>query len=358
MNSGAIHERFPPVKLLRNLLPLLLVAVLFAGCGGGGGAAKPTSDDVAVVGTEHVTLAQYALALAEQKESLATEGQKVPAAGSTQYGQMKTNIVDVLIQQAEIRLEAQKLGISVTPAEVSTELAKLKKANFGGSEKAYQSSLKKQGFTDAQVRAYLQEQLLEQKVYKNVTKGATVSNAEIATYYAANSSQFQKAASRAVQEILVGKNKQALANQIYSQLKSGASFAALAKKYSQDPGSKDKGGKFTATKGSDVPEFDAAVFAPGSKTGVLLKPVKTAQYGWFVILPTANVTPGTTTPESKAAPAIRKQLASSKQQQTASDWMTTVAKTYCSGGKIVYQSGYTPSPDPCTTINSSNPTTT
>ena len=47
--------------------------------------------------------------------------------------------------------------------------------------------------------------------------------------------------------------EQALAEQIYTQLKGGASFATLAKKYSQDPQLKDKGGTFTATKGSDVP---------------------------------------------------------------------------------------------------------
>ena len=356
MNIGAIHEVFP-VKHLRNLLPLLLVALLFAGCGGSGGV-KPSSDDVATVGGVHVTQAEYALALAEQRASLTAAGQKMPAAGSTQYAEMKTNIIDVLVQQAEIGLEAKKLGLAVTPTEVASQLANLKKTNFGGSEKAYQASLKKQGFTDAQVRAYLQEQLLEQKVYKQITKGATVSNADVATYYAANVSQFQKAASRSVEEILVGKNKQQLADQIYSQLKGGASFAALAKKYSQDPGSKDKGGVFTANKGADVPEFDAAVFAPSAKTGVLLKPVKTAQYGWFVIQPLSGISPGKTTPISKAAATIRKQLASSKQQQTASDWMTKVAKTYCSGGKIAYQNGYQPSPDPCSTINSSTPTTT
>ena len=52
-----------------------------------------------------------------------------------------------------------------------------------------------------------------------------------------------------MQEILVGKNKESLANQIYQQIQGGADFAALAKKYSQDPGSKDMGGNFTATQG-------------------------------------------------------------------------------------------------------------
>jgi parvulin-like peptidyl-prolyl isomerase len=185
-----------------------------------------------------------------------------------------------------------------------------------------------------------------------------VSPSAIAAYYAANISQYQKAASRPVEEILVGKNQQKLANQIYTQLKGGASFATLAKRYSQDPGSKNKGGKFTATKGSDVPEFDKAVFDPSAKTGQLLKPVNTATYGWFVIRPLANVSPASVEAESQAAPAIRQQLAQSKQQQVASAWMTRVEKSYCSGGQIAYLTGYQPSPDPCATLNAPTPTTT
>jgi foldase protein PrsA len=355
MNSGAFTEQFL-VKHSRKLLPLLLAGLLFAGCGGGG--SKPSSDDVAVVGAQHVTLADYALALAEQKASLAAQGQKLPAAGSTQYAALKTQILDTLVQQAEIGLEATKLGLAVTPKEVDAQIAKIVKASFGGSQKAFQAGVKKQGFTEEQIRAYLQEQLLEQKVYKQITKGATVSAADIATYYAANQSQYQKAASRPVEEILVGKKKQALATQIYNEVKAGGDFASLAKKYSQDPGSKNTGGKFTANQGSDVPEFDAAVFNPKAKTGVVIKPVNTSQYGWFVIKPLAAITPTKTTPEKKAAASIRKTIIASKQQQIASDWMTKISKNYCSGKKIVFQSAYEPTTDPCTTLNSSNPTTT
>src|SRR5579871_1089212 len=354
-----IRRRNPPVKHFRYLLPLALCGLLFAGCGGGGGQ-KPSADDVAVVSSDHVTLADYALALAEQKASLAAQGQKLPAAGSTAYAAMRTNLMNLLIQQAEIGLEAQKLGISVTPAEVAKQIQKIEKSSFGGSEKKFAAAVKQQGFSEDQVKAYLKEQILEQKVYKNITKSATVSKSDIATYYAANISQYQTPAQRKVEEILVGKGAkaQALANQIYSQVKGGADFAALAKKYSKDPGSKDKGGIFTANQGSDVPEFDAAVFDKSSKTNVPIKPVKTAQYGWFVIVPLADITPSKTTPEAKAAATIRKQLLSSKQQQVASDWMKNTQKGYCSGGKISYSKAYTPSPDPCTQITSSNPTTT
>jgi parvulin-like peptidyl-prolyl isomerase len=349
------------MKSFRALIPLPLVALALAlaGCGGGGGGAdKLSPGDVAVVGSQHVTQAMYAAALAEAKASLAAQGQALPAAGSTGYAQLKTNIVGLLVQQAELALEAEKLGVTATDTAVEKQVAAIKKKYYGGSDKRYLAGLKQQGFTDAQFRSYIKENVLETNLYKAITKDATTTKGAIDAYYAANITQYKQAASRAVQEILVGKNKEALANRIYAQLKAGADFAALAKRYSQDPGSKSSGGRFTANQGSDVPEFDAAVFAVTAKTGQLLKPVKTAQYGWFVIKPVGDIKPGKTTSEAKAAPSIRKKLEADNAQQIASDWMNKVVKSYCSGGKIAYGSGYTPSPDPCTTLNAPDQTTT
>ena len=347
------------MKSLRLLIPipLLAVVVALAGCGGGG-AAKLGSADVAVVGTEHVTQTMYAAALAEAKASLEAQGQKMPAPGSTGYQQVKTNVVDLLVQRAELALEAQKIGISVSDAAVQKKLDALKKKYYGGSDKKYLAGLKQQGFTDEQFRGFIREQLLETKLYGAITKSAKTTKQAVDAYYAANLTQYQQPATRAVQEILVGKNKESLANQLYAQLRGGGDFAALAKKYSQDPGSKDKGGNFTATQGSDVAEFDKAVFSTTAKTNELLKPVNTAQYGWFVIKPVGDIKAAKTTPESKARSGIQKTLQTQEQQKVAAAWMQNVVKHYCSGSNIDYQSGYAPSPDPCATLSAPDQTTT
>ena len=121
----------------------------------------------------------------------------------------------------------------------------------------------------------------------------------IAAYYAAHKSEFKTPSTRAVRYILLGKNKADLAAKLFTQLDGAprSTWCTLAKKYSQDPGSKDKGGHFTATQGSDVPEFDKAVFATTAKTGQLLKPVNSSQYGWFVIKPVGNISVGKVTTE-------------------------------------------------------------
>ncbi len=337
---------------------MLLVAVGFAGCGGGGSTGKLAATDVALVATEHVTLVQYNEALTEERASLKAAGTAVPKPGTTDYQTLQTNIINALVEQAEFRIEAAKLGVTVTPAEVQKQVVAIQKQYFKGNIASYTAALKKQGFTDAELRANIGQRLLQQKLFVEVTKDVKVTAAQVNLDYLQNIASYQKPATRKVREILAGKNKQKLAEQIYTQLKAGGSFAALAKRYSQDPGSKNTGGLFTATKGSDVPEFDAAVFAAGAKTGVLLAPVKTAQYGWFVIQPLAPIVAGSTTSEAKAAPTIRKQLLATQQQAALGTWVETIGKSFCSGGKISYQAGYTPSQDPCATITATNPTTT
>ncbi|MGG4028107.1 peptidylprolyl isomerase, partial [Bacillus subtilis] len=68
---------------------------------------------------------------------------------------------------------------------------------------------------------------------------------------------------------------------IKAKLDKGDDFAKLAKEYSKDPGSKDKGGNLGYfTKGKMVPEFDKVVFT--MDVGKISEPVKT-QFGYHII---------------------------------------------------------------------------
>jgi len=73
----------------------------------------------------------------------------------------------------------------------------------------------------------------------------------------------------------------AKAQDIEKQLKAGADFGALAKKFSDDPGSKDKGGDLGYfARGSMVPAFEKQAF--DAKVGEVSAPVKT-EFGYHII---------------------------------------------------------------------------
>ena len=72
-----------------------------------------------------------------------------------------------------------------------------------------------------------------------------------------------------------------LADSLYKAIQSGADFAELAEKFSEDPGSKKKGGDLGFfTRGRMVKEFENTAFA--LDVGEVSKPVKT-QFGWHII---------------------------------------------------------------------------
>ncbi|MFL6273766.1 MAG: peptidylprolyl isomerase [Blastocatellia bacterium] len=68
--------------------------------------------------------------------------------------------------------------------------------------------------------------------------------------------------------------------EVLAKVRKGEDFAALAKQYSDDAGSKDKGGEYTFKRGEFVPEFEKAAFS--MKPGEISDLVET-QFGFHII---------------------------------------------------------------------------
>jgi parvulin-like peptidyl-prolyl isomerase len=328
-------------------------ALAAAGCGGTS-SANLSSDDVAVVGSKDVTKEQFRSLMGQAKRSYAAQKRAFPKPGSTEYEQLKGQAVTLLVQRAEFEQEAENLGVEITDEKVSKRLTQLKKQYYGGSEERYQKTLKQQGLTDEDARQQVRGQLLREALFDKITSDVKVTDAEIKAYYASHKSQYGQAESRDVRHILVNPNQKALADSIYNQLKAGANFAQLAKRYSKDPSSASTGGKLTISRGQTVREFDKTAFA--LKKGALSRPVKT-QYGWHIIQALSDIKPATTTPLSKVKDSIRQQLEQKRKNDKVTEWVQETEKDYCDG-RIKYQVGYQPNPDPCATLTSSTTTTT
>lgn len=113
---------------------------------------------------------------------------------------------------------------------------------------------------------------------------------EIQAYYNAHQSEYSTPEQARSRHILIKVDPgadaktdaaaKAKAESILKQLQGGANFAELAKKYSDDPGSKEQGGELGfAQRGRMVPAFDTAIFT--QKIGDI-KIVKT-QYGYHIV---------------------------------------------------------------------------
>jgi foldase protein PrsA len=336
--------RFLPFALL-----LVLAGLLVAGCGGGSKAVP--SDAVAVVGKDTITKTQFNVLLAGAQRTYKAKKTPFPKAGTTQYKSLQDQAMSYLVQESELEQKAKDLGVEVTEKDVDARLAQVKKQYFGGSETKYQAQLKAQGLTEAQIRSDLHAQVLSEKLYKKVTGDVKVTDADISKYYAAHKTDYTQAESRDVRHILVNNKK--LADTIYAQLKSGGDFAALAKKYSKDPGSAANGGKLTVSKGQTVPEFDKTAFA--LKTNEMSKPVHT-QYGWHIIEALSAVKPAKTTALKDVKASITQQLKQTKKTDAMNKWVADMKKEFKKD--VRYQAGYEPTVTDTGTTTGSTTTTT
>ena len=189
--------------------------------------------------------------------------------------------------------------------------------------------------------------MLYQKIFDAVTKETAVTEQDIVQYYTANQSQYGTPESRAVRHILISEKdadgnidftaSKQKADEVYAQLKAGASFAALAKQLSADTGTKDLGGKYTALRGQSVPEFDEVSFE--LKTGEISKPVKT-QFGYHVIEALSDTKKAKATPLAQVKESIRNQLLQQKRNEEMQTWVEDLKSDY--EDKVSYAVGYEP----------------
>jgi parvulin-like peptidyl-prolyl isomerase len=325
-------------SLLLAAAALAAVTLVAAGCGD---TDEVPADAVAVVDGTPITKASLEELLARAKKSYTAQQRDFPKAGTAEYQSLQNQAVAYLVQREEYANEADELGIEVSDEEIAKKLDEVKQQYFQNDQKKFEAGLKQQGYTVAALREDLVSQLISQKIYENLTNSVKVSDAELQKYYDENKTQYSVAESRAVRHILVKTKTEA--DEIHSQLESGADFAKLAKEKSLDPGSKDQGGKLTVSRGQTVAPFDKAAFS--LETNKLSDPVKT-EFGYHLIQPLAAVKPGSVTPFAEVKAQIRTQLAEERKNKAASDWATEVEKKY--EDKVTYAAGFKP-PDTSTT---------
>jgi peptidyl-prolyl cis-trans isomerase C len=158
---------------------------------------------------------------------------------------------------------------------------------------------------------------------------------DVKAYFDAHPDKFRTPESFSARHILIGTrasgDKKALtdteakakADKVLAEIKAGKSFDAAAKEYSDDPGSKDKGGLYEDTAfGKFVPEFDQAVRSqPIGKVG---DPVKT-MYGYHLI-EVEKITPAVAQTFDAVKDAAKEQATAERQEQVMQAYIGQVKK--------------------------------
>jgi peptidyl-prolyl cis-trans isomerase C len=189
------------------------------------------------------------------------------------------------------------------------------------TEEAFQEKLKlsKINSVDELEKKIIAEQLPNVVMERELKTQINVTDAAVKDFYTNNPSKFEEPEMVRASHILLMTSdpathaelsddkkaeKRKQIDELLKRARGGADFAALAKQYSEDPGSKDNGGEYKFPRGQMVAEFEAAAFAlkPGEISDVV-----TTQFGYHIIKLSEKI-PARTVPLTEAAPVIKEAL--------------------------------------------------
>jgi peptidyl-prolyl cis-trans isomerase D len=255
--------------------------------------------------------------------------------------QMTVPVFEELIRQGLLQEKFRKLvtdGISVGPAELQDEfLYRNEKVKIDYALIKPEDLEAKITPDEAEVKAAYEKnrtkyQVPEKRVVRyaladanQIRQSTQISDDELKVQYQQDIQQYQVPNRVHVQHILlmtVGKTDAEIeevhqkAEDVLKQAKKGAKFDELAKKYSEDPGTKDKGGDLGfITQGQTVPEFEKTAFS--QPVGSISDLVKT-QYGFHIIKVLEKET-AHTKPFEEVKDSIKAPLMLSKADKQAGD---------------------------------------
>ena len=293
---------------------------------------KDNPDLIAKIGKTEITYTTLGQAWQSRQQQLNDQGVRITDSNEKEY---KLELLNAIIDR-QLQLDyARKLKITTSPEEVAQSIMsinaftdkgvfnkdryvqylasqKINPTDFENEQKDTILLTKLRNMlnsgvkvTDEELKAYYAKR--SRKVtagyvyfnYKNFLSDLNIEEEKMKDYYAMNKKNYEKPDRVKASHILIrpdasptsptGRTDEAaakFAQDLLDRAKGGESFEALAKKYSQDPGSGAKGGDLDwFSKGMMVPEFENAVFA--LKNGELSGVVKT-QFGYHIIKATGK----------------------------------------------------------------------
>ena len=253
---------------------------------------------VAIVGNRPVLSSQ----VDEEVFSRQSQGQTLPTDPDSLAALRKQVISSIVDEELLVQQAQRDTAIKVTDQEIADgveQQVRKVRGNFT-SEVDYKNELKRAGFgtpeeyrrwlTDQQRRSAFQNRLIDKLRQDGKLKPVPPTEQEMRTYFNEQKGALgNRPATLSFRQIVIAPRPspeakartRAQADSIVLELRRGADFATAAKRFSQDPGSKDQGGSLNwFRRGVMVPEFERVAFS--LRPGVVSDPVE-SPFGYHII---------------------------------------------------------------------------
>ena len=313
--------------------------VIFAVAQGIGQPSVPSGDVALIKGVPdgNVSEAEYKRSLAQKVAQASLK--KTPAANSKKFEELKTTALNELLQPVWIRGEAEELGIEVTDKQLESELALIKKENFP-TEKKFEEFLKTSKYTREDVNNLVEARVLGTEIQEKITAEAgSASSDEVSSYYETEKdTQFTTKPSRDVR-LIVNRNKAKAeeAKEALDEDNSDANWKVVAKKFSVDPTTKNKGGlQKEITEEFLQGVLKKAIFE--SATDEVVGPV--GFQGNYFVVQVEKLNPKKVKSLAEVRSQISTQLTQQTQQEYLNEWIRGfeekwTARTYCGADFLI-----------------------
>ena len=252
----------------------VLLLALFAATPAAAQQAPPEIADriLAVVGDSVILKSDIDLMMAQFKNS----GQPVTDSAKVYRGMLDNRVNELLLVQAAVR----DTTIKILDEQISTlvqQEVEARRRQFGG-EPQFQAALVQSGMSMEDLRNMLAGDIRTRMLMREYIgkvgrerKPPPVSDADIKTYFEENRAQFgnRPATISFSQVVIVPKASDAARaaaraklEEAMKEIRAGADFATVARKYTEEPGGKERGGDLGWFRsGAMVREFDQMAFA-------------------------------------------------------------------------------------------------
>lgn len=279
--------RRTPAGALACMAAVLLASPLAAqqpGAGPAAGEAQVVDRVVAVVGDTTIALSE----IREEVLRMRQQGMEFPDDPMARDSILRS-VLDQLVEETMLLEQAKRVGVGVAEEQVE-QLADDRFSRFRndfGSDEELRQAVESTGQNMFQFREMLRSRawaeltlnrLRQRLVEQNELPPATVSEEEIRAFFEENAEGRRRPGSVSLDRVLVAPrpdsaaadSARALAEQARDEIREGTEFAVAARRYSDDPDSREEGGDLGWVRRSDlVPAFGDAAWAapPGRPVG-------------------------------------------------------------------------------------------